>query len=510
MPLMPAKCPECGGLVEVNSENKAGICQFCGQPFVIEDAINTFNNYFNVTNIYNTTNQTTHNYGDGATVNVYEDKNKDFVIEAGVLKKYHGTEDIIVIPDSVKIIDEKCFENMAIVDVVLHNNIQEIRDLAFSNCNKLKKLIIPKSITQFGRACFYNCENLEEVVFYGNINGLEYLYDGDGYGYTYASSISNFKGAFGNCFNLKKVVFKGNINNIPSYAFCECEKLTDMSIPNSVKSINDHAFYGCKMLSDITIPNGVERIENCAFCGCFQLKEISIPDTVTLIGEQAFRATGLTNITIPKNTTVIGEGVFYDCNLKTLQTPIVNKDSNHYRGVKDYFKITVKKVYNLSEYSGGIPESLEEVKITNGTEIPSECFLGGSNIKRIILHKNIQKIGCMAFSGCSNLQELSLPNALKTLDSSAFENCKSLKSVALPNNLESIGTDIFKGCNYSLKINIPETVAEKIQSDARTQGLLFQGNCFSEYWTQCNKCSHCGAEFNLFNRCKNCGRKRDY
>ena len=35
MPLTPAKCPECGGLVEVDSDKRAGLCQHCGQPFVI-------------------------------------------------------------------------------------------------------------------------------------------------------------------------------------------------------------------------------------------------------------------------------------------------------------------------------------------------------------------------------------------------------------------------------------------------------------------------------------------
>lgn len=71
MALLPAKCPECGGFVEVDSEKKLGICQHCGQPFVVEDAIQTFNNYYNTTNNYNTT----HNYGDGAVVNVFENQN---------------------------------------------------------------------------------------------------------------------------------------------------------------------------------------------------------------------------------------------------------------------------------------------------------------------------------------------------------------------------------------------------------------------------------------------------
>ena len=68
MPLTPAKCPECGGFVEVDSEKRAGLCQHCNQPFVVEDAIQTFNTYYNTNNI------THHNYGDGAVVNVYENQ----------------------------------------------------------------------------------------------------------------------------------------------------------------------------------------------------------------------------------------------------------------------------------------------------------------------------------------------------------------------------------------------------------------------------------------------------
>jgi tetratricopeptide (TPR) repeat protein len=69
--LVPAKCPDCGGFVEVDSEKRLGICQHCGNPFVVEEAVQTFNTYYNTTNNYNTN----HNYGEGAVVNVYENQN---------------------------------------------------------------------------------------------------------------------------------------------------------------------------------------------------------------------------------------------------------------------------------------------------------------------------------------------------------------------------------------------------------------------------------------------------
>lgn len=80
MPLVPAKCPECGGLVEVDNEKRAGLCQHCGQPFVVEDAIQIFNTYYQTTNNYNTT----HNYGEGAVVNIVDEKNNDSRINSAI------------------------------------------------------------------------------------------------------------------------------------------------------------------------------------------------------------------------------------------------------------------------------------------------------------------------------------------------------------------------------------------------------------------------------------------
>lgn len=125
MPLVPAKCPECGGLVEVDNEKRAGFCQHCGEPFVIEDAINTFNTYYNTTNNYNTT----HNYGDGAVVNIYEDENKDFVIVAGVLKSYNGESRDIVIPETVKSISADCFKGIPVESIALNKYIEDIQCL---------------------------------------------------------------------------------------------------------------------------------------------------------------------------------------------------------------------------------------------------------------------------------------------------------------------------------------------------------------------------------------------
>ncbi len=50
MKLVPAKCPNCGGFVKVDASNKAAICTFCKQPFIIEEAINNYTTH--VENLY--------------------------------------------------------------------------------------------------------------------------------------------------------------------------------------------------------------------------------------------------------------------------------------------------------------------------------------------------------------------------------------------------------------------------------------------------------------------------
>lgn len=53
MPFVPAKCPQCGGILEVDSEKDATLCKYCGMPFINEKAINNFKIEYNTTNISN-------------------------------------------------------------------------------------------------------------------------------------------------------------------------------------------------------------------------------------------------------------------------------------------------------------------------------------------------------------------------------------------------------------------------------------------------------------------------
>ena len=231
MALLPAKCTECGGFVEVDNEKRLGVCQHCGNPFVIEEAVNNFNTTYNITNNYSTTN----NYA-GAVVNVYEDSSKDFVIEGGVLKKYQGESLTPVIPEGVIAIEADAFKGSMITKVTLPSTLKEVR-----------LSTVKTEIVMVGP--FYSCKQLKEAVF---ADGTE---------------------------------------KIHGHVLRFCKALMSVTIPDRVTSIGEFAFGGCTSLTSIVIPEGVTNISSFAFEDCTGLTSITIPDSVTSIGNKAFFGT---------------------------------------------------------------------------------------------------------------------------------------------------------------------------------------------------------------------------
>lgn len=69
MPLVQAKCTNCGGVLEVDNSNDAAVCKYCGTPFIVEKAIN---NYIQNISVQNATIQ-------NATINVQNGGKEQYV-----------------------------------------------------------------------------------------------------------------------------------------------------------------------------------------------------------------------------------------------------------------------------------------------------------------------------------------------------------------------------------------------------------------------------------------------
>lgn len=174
MPLIPLSCPSCGANLTVDSAKDAAICEFCGKPYVVKDAI--VQNYIN--NVININTE---------SINIYTQK--DFVIEGGVLRAYKGESTIVEIPNNVKKIadgtkgveneKEGVFEGMLIESVHLPEGIENIGAYCFCNCESLKEIYLPSTLKTISVEAFFNCKSLVSIDIPDSVTNIAYnAFDG--------------------------------------------------------------------------------------------------------------------------------------------------------------------------------------------------------------------------------------------------------------------------------------------------------------------------------------------
>lgn len=112
-----------------------------------------------------------------------------------------------------------CSNNSYLYEITGIENVTDISDSAFSNCDRLKMSNLPAGLIDIGAYAFYgnNAISISKIpVGVTTIN----------------------EGVFQRCFSLKDITFLGNISKINNYAFYFCSKLSKLVFPsNSVVPI---------------------------------------------------------------------------------------------------------------------------------------------------------------------------------------------------------------------------------------------------------------------------------
>lgn len=210
-----------------------------------------------------------------------------------LLKAPQNLEGEYSIREGAKVIEKKAFsECNSLKSVIIPNSVTIIEEWAFLGCYSLRSIDIPDSVTKMGVSAFRHCNSLKSVNISGGVTSIgDSAFDNCESLKTInipdsVTSIGDF--AFSDCGSLKSINIPESVTSIGNCAFSNCSALKSINIPNSVTRIEDNAFYNCKSLTSINISNGVMSIGGNAFEGCASLKSIKIPDSVTSIGDYAF------------------------------------------------------------------------------------------------------------------------------------------------------------------------------------------------------------------------------
>ncbi len=159
--------------------------------------------------------------------------------------------------------------------------VEHIADNAFSYCENLNTIYIPKCIKTIGENAFMNCTKLFNVEMEWEISELTTLK----------------KGAFFGCEKLEIVRLPDSLQVIGERAFSCCYALRKVDIPKGVIEIGDYAFSFCAKLEDFYFNEAkVQTIGEGAFYGCESLRKLVLPESVTTVKAWAFEGCLILNL----------------------------------------------------------------------------------------------------------------------------------------------------------------------------------------------------------------------
>ena len=256
----------------------------------------------------------------------------------------------VSLPESMERIGCECFNQSALLaEADLGKGLKTIATDAFTNCDRLKEILIPASVTDIGEGAFTDNRLREIRVDQENpyftvtdgvlINTREHAviaYPTQREASTCSvpegiTRIGRF--AFYRSHFLKQVFLPKGLQEIGRGAFVSCNHITDLSLPDSVTLLEKQAFEGNSDLKKLHLPSGLKEIDNnfnqigiteleipegietidASFKSLEHLTEVVIPDGVQHIRNNAFAfCKQLRKITIPESVTEIGSN-FIGC-----------------------------------------------------------------------------------------------------------------------------------------------------------------------------------------------------
>ena len=197
--------------------------------------------------------------------------------------------------DDIDTIDDYAFSNCPAMKQLYIDSVVNINDYAFYNDIAVDDIVINQNLVNIGSHAFDSCKLIPKVKLPNTVRNIGAY-------------------AFYDCNSMKSINIPVGVNKINEYTFFGCASLLSVDLPNTVKSIGDYAYYGCVLVNDLSLGNAVESIGAYAFYNCNKVKEIILPDSLKSIGNYAFRScSSITEITIPDSVTQLGDCVFYAC-----------------------------------------------------------------------------------------------------------------------------------------------------------------------------------------------------
>lgn len=219
---------------------------------------------------------------------------------------YHIGLRKLILPKTVTEIGDMAFAYLTeLTELGLPEALVKINESAFQECSKLttEDFTFPEGLEYIGKYAFYNCSAMwGEIVFPESLRSV-------------------MRSAFSGC-NLHRVIFPDGLEYIGALAFAgNCLNVVTVPDNCSLDPLGGQ-FYDNPWMVKAHLPENAEVIPADIFCGCLSLKEVNIPAATTTICENAFRdCKSLTEVVFPEGLFAIFENAFKYCQFKEINLP---------------------------------------------------------------------------------------------------------------------------------------------------------------------------------------------
>lgn len=349
--------------------------------------------------------------------------------------------------------------------VVFFENISSVHDYAFRNdYPNLETVSFCNSVTSIGHGAFTTCTNLRRVQLPKNITELGNLTRGLIFANTGIEEITIpaavtilGRTSFTECANLKKFEFEKNseLLTIHKSAISDCPMLKKIDLPKKVTEIRENAFAHDTALKQITLPASLTSIGANCFNDCTALEFVMYDGTA----EQwaAIENDESNNVFLnADNLYMIVPNDVPDAIILANGVAIGNALGKNVQAAACEFRMTESNNMCLNFH---VPE--------NGSTDAYYCIslfypialFPGSTVKAVKIEEGIKAIinsgvhtasgsanGGGAFQNCA-MEEISLPESMERIDDYTFVGCNNLKRIYVPAGVSYIGKHAFYCAN---------------------------------------------------------------
>lgn len=369
-----------------------------------------------------------------------------------------GTVDKVTIPNTVEYIGDNSFTNAKLVFIDNFPSALEIGDNSFTNSLVKYKYKNEGSIfyTEMGYTVDYSSEltNIPSTVRPESV--VKVLIGKN------VSKLGNY--ALSKLESLTKVVFEDSDKDleIGNYAFYACPNLQEITIPHRVKKIGSYFLSGSKITKNILIdnfPNSIE-VDATTFNNSLHniyykyLTEQQTVDTVmsstssnavanrtikSYIDSAVEPASSVNN----KETRLVQARTVY--NYFNANIPTVDSDAN-ISSTNALSNMAVLRIIANADNATVVLNSNKEVIFIDpyGTSpLTERQFRWNSDVSEVYIGSANVFVPTECFLGCSNLSKLVIKEGVQGISNSAFWNTNSLTDIKLPCTVTQIGNKAF-------------------------------------------------------------------